>query len=392
MITPFLPVYRRCDIAIVRGEGPYLFDDQGKRYLDFASGIGVNSLGHAHPALVKALSEQAQQLWHCSNLYQIPGLARLAERYVAATFADTVFFCNTGTEAVECGIKMIRRHFAARGQEKRHRIITFEGGFHGRSMACISAGGNELARRGFAPLLDGFDSVPFNDLAATAAAIGENTAGILVEPVQGEGGIRPATAEFLRGLRDLADRHGLLLFFDEVQCGMGRLATLCAHEHYGVTPDIMSVAKGIGGGFPLAACMATEYAASGLTPGSHGSTYGSNPLAMAVGNAVLDEIQREGFFDNVRERGAQMKAGLEELAQRLPALIAEIRGEGLMLGIRMQAGVDHREQAQRLREHGLMTAPAEENVLRLLPPLNIKPDQVVEALDILHKTWELRAL
>lgn len=392
MITTFLPVYRRCPIAIVRGEGPYLFDDSGKRYLDFASGIGVNSLGHAHPALVRALTEQAQQLWHCSNLYQIPGLQKLSRRLVEATFADTVFFCNTGTEAVECGIKMIRKHFAALGQPQRHRILTFEGGFHGRSMACISAGGNKLAREGFEPLLEGFDRVPFNDLAAAMRAVTEQTAGILIEPVQGEGGIRVAETAFLQGLRELADRHGLLLFFDEVQCGMGRLGALCAHEPYGITPDIMSVAKGIGGGFPLAACLATAHAAAGLTPGSHGSTYGSNPLAMAVGNAVLDEMQREGFFDNVQQRGREFMAGLLEVAKGLPDLIAEIRGVGLMLGIRLQGRIDHRQAAQSLRENGLMTAPAEDNVLRLLPPLNITGEQVVESLDILRKTWELPRL
>lgn len=389
-ITPYLPVYRRSPIEIVRGEGAYLFDASGKRYLDFASGIGVNALGHCHPSLVAALQKQSEILWHCSNLYRMPGLEVYAKRLVEATFADTVFFCNSGTEAVECGIKMIRKYFAAKGESQRKRILTFAGGFHGRSITCISAGGNDIARAGYEPLLDGFDRVPFNDLAAVIKAVTPQTAGILVEPVQGEGGIRPATKEFLAGLREVADQHGLLLFFDEVQCGMGRTGDLCAHHTYGVTPDIMSVAKGIGGGFPLAACLANENAASGMTPGSHGSTYGANPLAMAVGAVVLDEMQKPGFFDHVRARGDELRAGLQTLAAEFPTLIAEIRGLGLMLGIRIQDGIDHRALAAELREAGLMTAPAEENVIRLLPPLIISPEQVTESLDMLRQTWKAR--
>lgn len=375
MFPPVMPVYRRADVAMVRGEGCYLFDDSGKRYLDFATGIAVNALGHGHPHVVRALTQQAEVLWHCSNMYRIPLQEKLAERLVDATFADSVFFCSSGTEAVEAGIKMLRR-----AQFPRFRIITFDGGFHGRTYAGISAGGTEKAREGFAPLLPGFDRVAFGDIAAVEAAITAETAGVLIEPVQGEGGVRVASAEFLRGLRALCDKRGLLLMLDEVQCGMGRTGALFAHEQAEIAPDILTAAKGIGNGFPLAAVLATERVAKHMTPGSHGSTYGSNPLAMAVGNAVLDVMLASGFFAGVQVAAISLRAALE----RLPG-VEEVRGMGLMLGLKV-AG-DHYALAARLRENGLLTAPAAgEAVIRILPPLVIGQKEIDEAADILHRT------
>ncbi len=374
-MSSLLPVYRRSEIVIARGEGVYLYSPEGRRYLDFASGIAVNALGHSHPHLVKALQEQAALLWHCSNMYHHPQLTRFADRLVAASGFDKVFFCNSGSEAVECGIKIIRKF-----SQKRNRIITFSGGFHGRTIACISAGGNEIARSGYLPLLEGFDRVAFNDLAAVAAAIGKDTAGILVEAVQGEGGIRVASAEFLRGLRHLADQHGLLLMFDEVQAGMCRSGRFFAYEHAAIKPDIVSVAKGIGNGFPLAACLVNDKVAACMSAGTHGSTYGANPLAMAVGNAVLDIMLADGFMENVIAQGSKLLAGLRDLAEKFPSLIEEIRGVGLMLGVKMR--VSHREFAEQLREQGLLTSPAEDNVIRILPPLIIEEEHSRECLAI----------
>ena len=387
-VRAILPVYRRSDIVIARGEGPYLFSPDGTRYLDFAAGIAVNALGHCHPHVVKALKSQADILWHCSNMYRMPGLERLADRLTDATFADRVFFCNSGTEAVECGLTMIRKyHASASGKgKKRYRVITMAGGFHGRTLACISAGGNEIARKGYEPLMDGFDRAEFNNLASVEALIGDETAGILVEAIQGEGGIRCATPEFMRGLRALADKHGLLLFVDEVQCGMGRTGHMFAYEHAGITPDIVSVAKGIGNGFPLGACLATKQAASGMTPGSHGSTYGGNPLAMAVGNAVLDVLLAPGFFEHVKDMGALLKTRMMELVQDFPQLLKEVRGEGLMLGLK--AAVPHTEMVAKLRAARLLTAPAEDNVIRITPPLVIEREHVDEAMEILRKACE----
>ena len=381
-MSAVLPVYRRSNITITRGEGVYLFSPDGKRYLDFAAGIAVNSLGHCHPHIVEALKQQADILWHCSNMYQVPGLNRMAERLVAATFADKVFFCNSGGEAVECGLKMLRKYHDANGQPERYRVITMEGGFHGRTLACISAGGNDIARKGYEPLMDGFDRVQFNNLAAVEAAIGPETAAILVEPIQGEGGVNVATHEFLHGLRLLADRYGLLLFIDEIQCGMGRTGSLFAYEQAGIKPDIVTTAKGIGNGFPLAACLTTDAVASAMTPGSHGSTYGSNPLAMAVGNAVLDIILAPDFFARVAHIGSYLKEGLEELVQRFPQQLAEVKGEGLMLGLKTHK--PHYELVDKLRTAGLLTAPAEHNVIRIVPPLIIDQSHVDEALEILH--------
>lgn len=387
-MSAILPVYRRSDITIARGEGAYLFSPEGVRYLDFAAGIAVNSLGHCHPHLLAALDTQAKLLWHCSNMYKTQPLADLASRLTEACFADKVFFCNSGSEAVECGLKMLRKYQDANGQPQRFRVITMQGGFHGRSLACISAGGNAVARDGYGPLLEGFDQVPLNDLAAAKAAITDDTAAILVEPIQGEGGIREATPEFLQGLRALCDVHGLLLFLDEVQCGMGRTGALFAHQQMGVIPDIVSTAKGIGGGFPLAACLASDKVAACMTPGTHGSTYGANPLAMAVGNAVLDIMLAEGFFAQVETIGDTLKTGLVRLADAYPGLIAQARGRGLMLGLKMQ--VDNRAFVEKLREKHLLTSPAEENVVRITPPLIIDIQHVTEALAIMEsvcKEW-----
>lgn len=384
MIDPVLPVYRRSDLTIVRGEGSYLFDDKDKAYLDFATGIAVNALGHCHPHVTQALQEQAATLWHCSNLYRMPLQQKLAKRLVAATFADTVFFCSSGAEAVEAGIKVIRRHFHSKG-EGRYRIITLEGAFHGRSFAGISACGHPQAVEGYSPLLDGFDKVPFGDISALEKAITPATAGVLLEPVQGEGGIRILSGEYLRAVREICDRHGLLLFLDEVQCGMGRTGTLFAHEAAGIKPDIMAVAKGIGNGFPLAAMLATENAAACMTPGSHGSTYGANPLAMAVGNAVLDVMEEKTFLPQVKQRSTYLLARLEALRAEFPAVIREIRGMGLMLAIVMDESIDYRAFADMLRKAGLLTAPAvTPQVIRILPPLTVSEGECDEACGILH--------
>lgn len=385
-ISPILPVYNRADVAMVRGEGAYLIDEDGKYYLDFAAGIAVNSLGHCHPHLVDALSKQAATLWHCSNLYRMPGLERLTARLVEHSFADTVFMTNSGAEAVECGIKMIRKHYAAKGKP-RPRIITVEGAFHGRTLACISAGRNERAIDGYAPLLDGFDQVAFGDLAALAAAVMPETGGILLETVQGEGGIRLHEKSYLRAVRKLASDRGLLLFLDEVQCGMGRTGSLFAFEAYGIEPDICSVAKGIGSGFPMGACLATEHAASGMGPGAHGGTYGGNPLATAVGDAVLDLLLADGFMDNVRRMGALLKETLGTAARKFPPLIEEVRGVGLMLGLKMK--VPPRDMVARLRENGLLAvASSGDNVIRFVPPLIIGEAHVKEAATIITRTCE----
>lgn len=383
-MSAVLPVYRRSNVTISRGEGVYLFAPDGTRYLDFAAGIAVNSLGHSHPHLVSALKEQADILWHCSNMYQMPELNRFAQRLTAACFADKVFFCNSGGEAVECGLKILRKYHDANGNPERYRVITMEGGFHGRSFACISAGGNEIARAGYGPLLDGFDRVEFNNLQAVEAAITPETAAILVEPIQGEGGIREARHEFLQGLRRIADKYGLLLFIDEVQCGMGRTGSLFAHQQSDVVPDIVSVAKGIGGGFPLGACLVTDKVASCMSAGTHGSTYGSNPLAMAVGNAVLDIILAPDFLWQVEAVGRLLKEQLSAIALEFPSLFSEVRGRGLMLG--MQAKIPHIKLVENLRENGLFTSPAEDGIIRITPPLIIEEKHVNEAADIIRRT------
>ena len=374
-ITPLMPVYPRCGVRPVRGEGAYLIGEQGERYLDFASGIAVNCLGHGHPALVKAISEQAATLMHVSNLYGSPQGEHFAQRLVDSSFADTVFFTNSGAEAVECALKTARRYHYANGAPERHKIISFGNAFHGRTLGTISATNQPKMRDGFEPLLPGFEVVPFNDLAAAQAAIDENTAGFLVEPIQGEGGILPATAEFLGGLRQLCDEHGLLLILDEVQCGYARTGKMWVYESYGIEPDIMAVAKGIGGGFPLGACLATEEAAKGMVIGTHGSTYGGNPLAMAVGEAVLNVIQEPGFLENVRAMGERIRAGLEQMIPNHDQLFDSVRGTGLMLGLRLKS--DSRAFVAHLRDnHGLLTVSAGDNVVRVLPPLVIDESHV----------------
>lgn len=378
MITPVLPSYARFDLAFERGEGAYLWTTGGERYLDMVAGLAVNGLGHAHPVLVSALKAQAEKLWHTSNLYRIPGQERLAERLVAASFADTVFFCNSGAEAVECSIKMARIHHHAKGNPARYRLITLEGAFHGRTLAAIAAGGNEKHLNGFGPKVDGFDQVAYGDPAAIAAAIGPQTAGILLEPVQGEGGIRPATTGYLKALRELCDAHGILLLFDEVQCGMGRTGKLFAHEWSGVTPDIMAVAKAIGGGFPMGLCLATENAARGMTAGTHASTYGGNPLACAVGNAVLDVMLADGFMDRVVTAGLYLKQQLAMLRDKHPTVIESVNGEGLMIGIRMK--VLNTDMVKALLGEKMLSAAAGDNQVRLLPPLNITDAEMGEAI------------
>ncbi|MEZ5690686.1 MAG: aspartate aminotransferase family protein [Rickettsiales bacterium] len=384
-MSAILPVYRRCDINIERGEGVYLFSTDGKRYLDFASGIAVNSLGHCHPHIVKALKNQADILWHCSNMYKNEQLEKFARRITEVCFADKVFFTNSGGEAVECGLKMLRKYHDCNGNPERFRVITMEGGFHGRSFACISAGGNRIARDGYAPLLDGFDRVEFNNLEAVETAITSETAAVLVEPIQGEGGVREANYEFLRGLRAIADKYGILLFLDEVQCGMGRTGSLFAYSQAGIIPDIVTVAKGIGGGFPLGACLTTDKVASCMNTGSHGSTYGSNPLAMAVGNAVLDIMLEGSFLKNVENIGNYLRNELLNLSEEYTA-IEEVRGRGLMLGIRLRRDVPHLELVEKLRENGLFTSPAEGGMIRVIPPLIIEASHVDEAITILGKT------
>ncbi len=383
-MSAVLPVYRRSNITISRGEGVYLFAPDGTRYLDFAAGIAVNSLGHCHPHVVSALKKQADILWHCSNMYQIQQLNEFAERLAAACFADKVFFANSGGEAVECGLKIIRKYHDVNGNPERFRVITMEGGFHGRSFACISAGGNEVARSGYYPLLDGFDRVEFNNLQAVEASITPETAAILVEPIQGEGGIREAKPEFLQGLRKLADKYGLLLFIDEVQCGMGRTGSLFAHQQAGVIPDIVSAAKGIGNGFPLGACLTTNKVAACMSTGTHGSTYGSNPLAMAVGNAVLDVMLEPVFFQHVEAVGKLLKDELLSVAREFKNIFSEVRGRALILG--MKVNIPHIQFVEKLRENGLFTSPAEGNVVRITPPLIIEEKHVREAIDIIRKT------
>jgi acetylornithine/N-succinyldiaminopimelate aminotransferase len=376
-ITPLMPVYPRCGVRPVRGEGAYLIGEQGERYLDFASGIAVNCLGHGHPALVKAISEQAATLMHVSNLYGSPQGEHFAQRLVDSSFADTVFFTNSGAEAVECALKTARRYHYANGAPERHKIISFGNAFHGRTLGTISATNQPKMRDGFEPLLPGFEVVPFNDLAAAQAAVDDSTAGFLVEPIQGEGGVLPATAEFLGGLRQLCDEHGLLLILDEVQCGYARTGKMWAYEHYGIEPDIMAIAKGIGGGFPLGACLATEEAAKGMVIGTHGSTYGGNPLAMAAGEAVLNVIQEPGFLENVQAMGERIRAGLEQMIPNHDHLFEGVRGAGLMIGLRLKS--DSRAFVAHLRDnHGLLTVSAGDNVVRVLPPLVIDESHVGE--------------
>ena len=383
-IPPLMPVYPRCGVRPVRGEGVYLYGEDGSQYLDFASGIAVNALGHGHPALTKAIAEQAATLMHVSNLYGSPQGEHFAQRLVDNTFADTVFFTNSGAEAVECAIKTARRYHYANGNPERHDLITFDTAFHGRTLGTISATNQPKMRDGFEPLLPGFKYAQFNDLEGALALIDGNTAGFLVEPIQGEGGIRPASQEFLQGLRKACDEHGLLLVLDEVQAGYGRTGKFFAHELYGVTPDIMAAAKGIGGGFPLGACLATAEAAKGMVFGTHGSTYGGNPLAMAAGEAVLDVILADGFLDHVAQMGERLRSSLEQLIPNHDGLFDSVRGHGLMQGLKLKS--DSRRFVAHCRDHhGLLLVAAGENVVRILPPLVIDESHIAECVEKLSE-------
>ena len=378
MIASVLPTYARAPLNFVKGEGTWLIEADGRRFLDLGAGIAVNALGHAHPELVKALSDQAQNLWHVSNLYEIPNQQRLADQLVSLTFADTVFFTNSGTESCELAVKMARKYWYEKGQPERVEIITFEGSFHGRSSAGIAAAGSEKMTKGFGPLLPGFVHLKWNDHDAIKAAISDKTAAIMIEPIQGEGGIRPVPEQCLKGLRDLCDEHGLLLIFDEVQCGVGRTGKLFAHECAGIDPDIMMVAKGIGGGFPLGAVLASEDAAFGMTAGTHGSTYGGNPLGCAVGNKVLELVGEAAFLDEVAEKAAYFKAGLEDLVARHPNTFKSVRGKGLMMGL--ECTVPNMDVVNAGYDALVLTVPAGDNVVRFVPALTITKDEIDEAI------------
>lgn len=384
MISSVLPTYNRAPLNFVKGEGAWLIEADGRRFLDMGAGIAVAALGHAHPKLVAALTDQAENLWHVSNLYEIPQQNALADALVDATFADTVFFTNSGTESCELAVKMARKYWFDKGEPERVEILTFDGSFHGRSAAGIAAAGTEKMVKGFGPLVGGFVHLPFGDLEAVKAAISETTAAVMIEPVQGEGGIRPVSDAELKALREICDEAGILFVLDEVQCGVGRTGRLFAHEWSGITPDIMMVAKGIGGGFPLGAVLATEDAASGMTAGTHGSTYGGNPLACAVGNAVIAEINTPEFLAEVNRKAGLLRQGLEGLVATHPDVFSQVRGSGLMLGVAcvppcgdvVAAGYDNE----------IITIPAAENVIRLLPPLTLTDEDIAQALDRLEST------
>jgi acetylornithine/N-succinyldiaminopimelate aminotransferase len=382
--TPHLmPVFARADVAFERGEGAWLIGTDGERYLDFTSGVAVNALGHAHPHLVAALQEQATKLWHMSNLFKSPDGERLAARLCEQSFADLVFFANSGAEAMECAIKVTRKYHAAKGHPERYRIITFEGAFHGRTLATLAATGAAKYLEGFGPPMDGFDQVAIGDLDAVRNAIGPGTAGILIEPLQGEGGVRAPPHAFFRALRELCDKNGLLLIFDEVQTGMGRTGALFAHQRIGVAPDVMSLAKALGGGFPIGACLATAEAASGMTPGSHGSTFGGNPLAVAAANAVLDVMLKPGFFEHAQRMSLLLKQKLASVIDRHPNIVSEVRGEGLLIGVK--AVVPSGDLVGALRDQKLLTVGAGENVVRFLPPLIVSEAEIEESVQRLER-------
>jgi acetylornithine/N-succinyldiaminopimelate aminotransferase len=382
-----MDTYAPPDLVFERGEGVRLYTAEGKSWLDFISGIAVNALGHHHPKAVAALKEQADKLWHLSNMFQVPGQIELAKKYTEATFADRVFFTNSGTEAIECALKTARRYFYDKGEPHRYRIITFTGAFHGRTYGAINAGGNPAYLEGFGPRMEGFDQVPFGDHDALRAAITEETAAILVEPVQGEGGVRAIPEHCLRGLREMCNEHGLLLMYDEVQCGAGRTGKLFAHEWAGeARPDIMAVAKGVGGGFPMGACLTTEEVGKGMVVGTHGSTFGGNPLAMAVGNVVFDELTAPGFLDNVNKVSNFMHQQLSGLADRHSGVVTEVRGKGLLMGLKLVDGVVAKQFAGMVRDRGLLIGAAGDNVARMAPPLVIDEADASEAIGILDDT------
>ena len=385
-MSAVMPTYGRIDIAFERGEGPYLIAPDGRRYLDFATGIAVNVLGHSHPALLAALAGQSDKLWHCSNLYRIPEQERLAERLCAASFGDTVFFCNSGAEAMEGVIKLARKYHSAAGKPERWRIIAFDGAFHGRTLATLAAGGGAKALEGFGPVVEGFDHVAFGNANHVRAAITGETAAILVEPIQGEGGINPASERFLAELRQIADEFAILLLFDEVQTGIGHTGKLFAYEWHGISPDVMGLAKGLGGGFPVGAVVATEAAAAGMVPGSHGSTFGGNPLAVAAANAVLDVVLGDGFLDHVVAIGERLHGRVREVAGRHPAVLESVRGQGLLVGIK--CAVANGELVSAMRERGVLMVPAADNIARMLPPLIIEEAHVEEAVAALEAVCE----
>jgi len=378
------PTYNRTDIAFVRGEGSYLFAEDGKRYLDLGAGIAVNAFGHANPKLIAALTQQAQALWHVSNLYRVPGQESLSKKLAEHTFADTVFFTNSGAEAVELAIKTARRYQFVTGHPERFHIVTFQGAFHGRTMGAVNATGNEKYLEGFGPKMEGFDNIPVEDMDALKAVIGPQTAAIMIEPLQGEGGVRVVSPEFLKTLRKVCDENGLLLILDEIQTGVGRTGKFFAHEWLGITPDIMTVAKGIGGGFPLGAVLATREASQGMTAGTHGTTYGGNPLAMAVGNAAIDMALSPGFLEHVNKIANYMHQQLGALVAGHPAIFESVRGQGLMIGLKMKA--PSADFIRIARDNGLVVLPAGDNVVRLLPPLTLSEDEAREGLELLNKT------
>ena len=385
LISAIVPTYARMNAGFVCGTGTHLFDEDNNQYLDFGSGIGVNCLGHCHPTLVKTIQEQATKLWHTSNIYGIPDQEKLAKRLSQLTFADSMFFTNSGAEAVECAIKMARRYHNATGNTERYRIITFEGSFHGRTLATIAAGGSEKLTKGFGPKVEGFDVLSFDrDMKKVNNAITKETAAIMIEPVQGEGGIRPFSAESLQILRDLCDQHNLLLIYDEIQCGTGRTGELFCHQHCGITPDIMTIAKGIGGGFPLGACLASQKVAQYMTVGTHGSTYGGNPLAMAMGNAVLDVFESENILDNVVKMSDNLLLKLMKLRQKYPEIIETVRGLGLMLGLKLH--IEPKDFVIEAFKNKILVIGAADHTVRILPPLNITVDDIDEAIILLDKT------
>ena len=382
-ISAVMPTYARTDLVFERGQGAMLYTTDGRSFLDFGAGIAVTALGHAHPHLVMALKEQAEKLWHTSNLYRVAGQEKLAARLVANSFADTMFFCNSGAEAMECALKMARRYHQAQGAKDKYRVITARGAFHGRTLATVAAGGQEKHLDGFAPKVDGFDQVAFGNLNETRAAITPQTAAVVVEPVQGEGGIVPADPEYLKGLRAMCDEYGLLLIFDEVQTGLGRTGKLFAHEWSGVTPDIMALAKGLGGGFPVGACLATEKAAKYMVPGTHGSTFGGNPLAMAAANAVMDVMLEPGFLKHVNDIAAKLWAKLTPLVAKYPKVFEGVRGKGLMIGLKCK--VPNGDVVAKLMDNGLLAVGAGDNVVRLLPPLIIAEAEVDAAIGMIDR-------
>ena len=383
--SSIMPVYRRADITMQRGEGVYLFDDTGKRYLDFAAGIAVNALGHSHPRLVEALQRQAGELWHCSNLFSNAGLKEFSEKLTSLSFADAIFCCSSGAEAVESSIKFIRRYHHVK-ETNRHTIIVAQGGFHGRTLGALSAGSNPRVQESYHPLLEGFETVAFDDITALEATVNNDTAAIMLEPVQGEGGVRPHSKKYLQRARELADEHGALLFFDEVQCGTGRLGTLFAYEYYGVTPDVVTIGKGIGSGFPVAACLVTREISDTMTPGCHGSTYGSNPLAMAVGTVVLEELTHNNVLSHSQRMGTMLKTKMQKLAQEFPDKLVEARGVGLMLGL--ETKISAYELNEKLSAAGLLLAPAGDSVLRVVPPLIITEVHIDEAIEIFRQNLQ----